>query len=182
MLEQAGVEADRIKRSAHTTGLAEGRDAAAKEAQEKLARAIDQRLGEHTSAVRSAVDQIADLHQRWMDQYAERLIEIAVSIAERILRERLDREPTILARWVKEALQESRSAQRLTVAVHPETLAELGGLLDELLATPGLPEETTLLPDESVPRTGVVVRQIGGAIDAGLQTQLDQLSSQLRLA
>ena len=72
----------------------------------------------------------------------------------------------------------SRSAS-LAVAVHPETLAQLGSEFDKLLASPDLPEQTHVEPDESVDRQGVVVRQQGGSIDAGLAAQLDRLQELL---
>lgn len=64
----------------------------------------------------------------------------------------------------------------LTVAVHPETLAELGTLLDDLVASPEYPTNTHVVPDETLEMTDVVVRQDGGEIQAGLRTQLERLS------
>ena len=63
--------------------------------------------------------------------------------------------------------------------MHPETLAQLGQAIDELLASPDLPEQTHVQPDESVSRSDVVVRQAGGEIRAGLQTQLERLEEML---
>ena len=85
----------------------------------------------------------------------------------------------LLVRWAEEALRSTRSAQRLVVAVHPETLAELGGALDQLLSQSDLPEQTHIEPDESVDRNDVVVRQLGGEINAGLTAQLRRLEEML---
>ena len=71
------------------------------------------------------------------------------------------------------------AAVTLAVAVHPETLAQLGPEFDKLLASPDLPEQTHVEPDESVDPAGVVVRQRGGSIDAGLRAQLDRLQELL---
>ena len=68
---------------------------------------------------------------------------------------------------------------RLTLAVHPETLAELGVALDQLLAGPDLPEQTHVEPDESVDRNTVIIRQHGGEINAGLTAQLRRLEELL---
>ena len=91
----------------------------------------------------------------------------------------MDEDRELLVRWANEALRSTRSASRLTVAVHPETLAELGGAFDQLLAMPELPEQTHVEPDESVDRNGVVVRQPGGEIKAGLMAQLQRLEELL---
>jgi len=180
MLDAAKLEAEQIRTLANAEGLAKGRELAAQEADKKLQTAIQQRMGEHAGAVKSMIDQIASQHQTWMQQYAETLVSLVMAISERVVRAKLDREPAILIRWTAEALSATRSAQRITVAVHPETLAELGKDLDELLATPGLPENSSLIPDDTVSRTGVVVRQLGGQVDAGLETQLATLQRLLK--
>ena len=86
----------------------------------------------------------------------------------------------LVVRWAREALHSTRSAARLTLAVHPDTLAEIGGALDELLADPDLPEQSTVLPDETLAVGDVVVRQDGGEIRAGLQAQLERLREELQ--
>jgi flagellar assembly protein FliH len=92
---------------------------------------------------------------------------------------RLDSERELLVRWAGQALQSTRAATRLTLAVHPETLAQLGRSFDQLLASSELPEQTHVQPDESVDRNTVVVRQNGGDIVAGLQAQLERLEEML---
>lgn len=175
MLDAAKVEAEKLRATAMDEGLAKGREQAAQEAEKNLQAAIQKRMGEHAGAVKSMMNQIATQHQTWMQNYADTIVSLVMEISERVIRTRLDREPEILVRWAADALAATRSAQRITVAVHPETLAELGKDLDALLSTPGLPEDSSLIPDETVSRTGVVVRQLGGNVDAGLETQLDTL-------
>ncbi|EMI57399.1 FliH/SctL family protein [Rhodopirellula sallentina] len=94
---------------------------------------------------------------------------------------REDAEPAehLLVRWAREALHSTRSASRLTLAVHPDTLAQLGKALDELLAHPDLPEQSVVIPDESLKVGDVVVRQDGGEISAGIDAQLDRLREEL---
>lgn len=173
--QQAEVEAKRIRQAAHQEGLKAGRAAAAAEADAKLRQAVERRVGEHAAAVQAMVQEIADVHQRWLQDYAETLVSLVVAICERVMRAKLQREPEIIARWTADALTAARSAQRLSVALHPETLAQLGATIDQLVRSPGLPEETTILADDSVPPDGVVVRQAGGEVVATLQSQLDRL-------
>ena len=88
---------------------------------------------------------------------------------------------SLIVRWAREALHSTRSASRLTLAVHPDTLAEIGGVLDELLADPDLPEQSTVVPDDTLAVGDVVVRQDGGEIRAGLQAQLARLREELQV-
>jgi flagellar assembly protein FliH len=175
MLDQAQQDAEKIRVTANAEGLAAGRAQAAKEAEQKLQGAIQQRMGEHANVVKAMVNQIAEQHNDWLRSYAETLVSLVVEVSERVIRKKLEQEPAILVRWANDGLTVARSAQKLTVAVHPETLAELGADLEQLLRTPGLPEESTLVPDESVARTGIIIRQLGGEVDAGLTAQLATL-------
>jgi flagellar assembly protein FliH len=182
MLADAKTQADKLRVDAQAEGLADGRKQAEQEAEKKLQMALQQRMGEHAGAVKSMVQQIADQHNQWLKDYADSIVSLVIEISERVVRARLDREPEILVRWAADALSSARSAQRLSVSVHPETLAELGQDLDQLIRTPGLPENSMVLPDESVSRTGVVVRQLGGEVDAGLNSQLETLRQLLEEA
>ncbi len=175
ILAAAKADAEQLRSSGKVEGLAIGREQAKQEAEQQLQVALQQRLGSHAGVVKSMVQQIATQHNQWMKQYADLLVTLAIEIAERVIRARLEREPEILVQWTADALATARSAQRLTVAVHPETLAELGADLDQLLRTPGLPEDTVIVPDEAVALSGVVVRQLGGQVDAGLTAQLETL-------
>ena len=180
LLADANVEAERICVAARAEGLAAGAEQARRDADQNLQKALQQRMGEHAGAVKSMISQIATQHDQWMKDYANSIVTLATAVAERVVRAKLDREPEILVRWVSDALTTARSAKRISVAVHPETLAELGSDLDQLLRTPGLTEDSVLVPDESVSRTGVVVRQLGGEVDAGLDAQLQILSKLLQ--
>lgn len=182
MRTEAKAEIERLRKDAHEEGLKSGRAAAATEAETKLRKAVDTRVGEHGVAVKSMVQQIGKMHEEWLKSYAETLVSMVVAVSERVIRGKLDREPEILLRWASESLAAARSANRLTVAVHPETLGELGQSLDELLRHPGLPEDTSIVPDESVPRAGVIVRQVGGEVVATLETQLGRLQELLEHA
>lgn len=172
---QADEEIETLRQEAYAEGLAAGRAEAARQAEAKLQAAVQQRVSEHGAALQSMVEQIADGYQQWMQQYADSLVPLVIAAAERIIRGRLDREPQIVLRWANDALAAARSAERLTIAVHPQTLGQLGPGLDELLNQPGLPEETSIIPDESVPVDGVVVRQTGGEVTATFDSQLGRL-------
>jgi len=182
MRADAKADIERLRKEAHEEGLRAGRAAAVAEAETKLRKAVDARVGEHGAAVKTMVQQIAKMHDEWLKSYADTLVSMAIAVSERVIRGRLDREPQILLRWATESLAAARSANRLTVAVHPETLAELGQSLDELLRHPGLPEDTSIVPDESVPKAGVIVRQVGGEVVATLETQLGRLQELLEHA
>ena len=179
MLEQAQQQADSLRKEAEARGYEEGLRRAAVDADRKLKEEAELRAKDSLQLIRQAVSHLHEVHQQWMQEYAESLSTIALAAAERLLHRKLKDEPDLLAVWAQAALHSTRTAASLTLAVHPETLAQIGPLLDELLAAPDLPEQTHVVPDQSVGRSEVVVRQDGGEIHAGLQAQLERLQEVL---
>ena len=175
LLDEAHRQAEQIRQEADRRGYEEGLQRAAVDADEKLKKQAEARAKQQLTLVRSATEQLHRRHSEWMQQYADSLRGVALAAAERLARSRLEREPELMLRWIDEALRSTRTASRLSVAVHPEVLAELGPALDELLASSDLPEQTHVEPDATLKRTEVVVRQSGGEIRAGLEAQLGRL-------
>ena len=179
MLDQARQEAAALKQQADQQGYREGMQRAAEESDRKLNEQAEQRAKDGLQVIQNAVQQMHRAHENWMGQYAASLTQIALSAAEKIVLRRLDDEPTLVVQWAEEALQSTRASTRLTLAVHPETLAQFGQAFDALLAGSNLPEQTVIEPDESLQVNEVVVRQDGGDINAGLTAQLRRLQELL---
>ncbi len=175
MLQDAKQQADQLFEKAKAEGYQEGLKQAAVDADKKLHQEAEKRSKDSLKLINAAVGQLRNTHQQWMQQYAETLSSIALAASEKVIRQKLTNEPQLLVTWAEDAVRSTRSATQLTLAVHPETLAQLGQALDELLAAPDLPEKAHVEPDESLPPGEVVVRQNGGEIQAGLQAQLDRL-------
>ncbi len=179
MLADAEKEGEAIRQVAERRGYQAGEEKAAVDAEKKLQAAAETRAKESLKVIREAVTQLHAKHENWMQQFAAALTRTALAASERIVMRKLDQESDIIVRWVADAVRSTRASVSLTVAVHPETLAKLGSEFDKLLASPDLPEQTYVEADESVDRQGVVVRQHGGSIDAGLQAQLNRLQELL---
>ena len=179
LLAAAQADADRIREEAKQQGYEAGLQLATTNADVKLQAVAEQRAQSGIEMIQSLLDQLREIHEQWMVQYASSLHTIALSAAERIVGHELSCDPQLIVAWADQAVRSTRAASRLTVAVHPETLALLGQSLDEMLAAPDLPEDTCVEPDASLELTEVAVRQSGGQINAGLTTQLRRLEELL---
>ncbi len=179
MLGDAKIEAEQIRAAADARGYEEGLARAAVDADKKLKAEADLQAKKGLQLISAAVTQLHATYDVWMKEYADRLTSIALASAERIVQKKLIDEPEILVRWAEQALTSTRTATKLVLAVHPETLATLGEALDQMLVSPGLPEQTHVEPDETLARDAVVVRQVGGDIQAGMDAQLARLAELL---
>ena len=179
MLDQAARDAENLKQQSDRNGYEEGLKRAAVDADRKLNETAQARARDGLEVLEKAVREMHAAHEAWMHQYAQCLVQITLSAAERIVGRTLEKEPQLLVQWASDALRSTRSAASLTLAVHPETLATLGPAFDQLLASNDLPEKTHVEPDESVGRQQVRVLQNGGSIEAGLSAQLQRLTELL---
>lgn len=175
ILAEAHQQAERIRADAAQRGYQDGLARGSAEAETKIQQEAEERARSGLDLVRSAVSQLYEQHQQWIDQYAQSLGHLAIAATAKIVGSQLKSHPELIVGWAEDAVRSTRSACELTVAVHPETLALLGQALDEMLAAPDLPENTRVIPDESVAPTEVAVRQNGGEIQAGLDAQLRRL-------
>lgn len=189
MLESARQQAELIKSQAHEAGHAAGWQAAADEIEAHVDQHAEHKAKAHVESLHAAVVQMARQYENWMNNYAAALTTTAIAAAEHLTRSML-RSPGgvdhsgagehLILRWVREALHNTRSASRLTLAVHPETLHQLGPALHALLAHSDLPEESSVIGDRNLGIGDVVVRQDGGEIHAGLDAQLERLREELQ--
>lgn len=175
----AREEAAEIRAAAERRGYEEGTRRAAADFERQVQTRAEQLAKDQLARLTEATAAVRDAYQGWMTEYAEALTEIAISAAERIVGKELDQDRGLMVRWAEEAVRSTRSAGRLTLAVHPETLAELGQSLDEMLAAPELPETAHVEPDESLRRDEIAVRQDGGEVRTGLKNQLHALRESL---
>ncbi|QDV65879.1 FliH/SctL family protein [Crateriforma conspicua] len=180
VLRQAKAQAEQVLQQARQDGHAEGLKQAEKDVDARVKKEASALATQQVAAMKKATSELQQTYQDWMQQYASVLQQTILAAIEKIVVARVDSEKEVLLRWTAEALSKTRAATDLTVAVHPELLAELGQQLDELVAQSDLPERTTVVPDESLSMSDVVIRQSGGEIRAGLQAQLDRLAELLQ--
>lgn len=180
ILAQARKDATALREQAQQAGRQAGVAEGRADADRQIADAVKQQMDRRMKVMQQTVDQLAVQQSQWLAEFAQTLTGLALAAAERIVQRRLQQEPEIVLTWTEQALRHARSARSLVVAVHPETLAQQGNELEALLGAAGLPEVARVEPDESVERCGVVIRQDGGAVDAQLTTQLQQLEAMLR--
>ena len=176
---RAKEEAAEARADAERRGYEEGTRRASADFERQLQERSQQLAQDQLARLTEATAAMREAFQGWMSEYAEALTEIAIAATERIVGKKLDGDRGLMVRWAEEAVRSTRAAGRLTLAVHPETLAELGQSLDELLAAPELPETASVEPDESLRRDEIAVRQDGGEVRTGLKNQLDALRESL---
>lgn len=201
-LADARREAEAIREAAKADGFeqgrTEGREVGRKEGiEEGLARA-----GELVTTLTAMTDAI-DNHRAALVADAEgHLAALAVAVAERIVKARVEADPAVVTRTVAEALALTADADRVRITAAPDDIETIRAFLPALGARADSPStdvaqpppagksaqagapvpqgrHVTLAADPGITRGGCVVTTAGGEVDARIETQLDRLQRQL---
>jgi type III secretion protein L len=159
ILDEAGREAAAIRESAFREGFEQG-------------------LANWNQAVADALEARSTLLRESQHQLAH----VAIRVAEKIIGERLQTEPSTIVSIVAEALKNVRRERDLTIQVNPEHAEEVRCGLDRLQAALGGSRTIQVAASAGVPPGGCVVESEFGTIDARLETQLNCLERALRRA
>jgi len=100
------------------------------------------------------------------------LMRLAVRIAEKIIGERLNADPSTMVSIVGEALKSVRHEQSLTIQVHPDCVELIRSRIEDLKARTGGAKDIWVEANSSVQPGGCIVRSELGVIDARVETQL----------
>lgn len=109
-----------------------------------------------------------------MERAREEVLRLALRVAEKILRQRIDEAPESILPMIDEALRSLQGQQQLRVVLraHPEDRPVLEGRrahwLDHFPAIASL----AIVPDESVGRGGCRLESEHGSVDATIETQV----------
>ncbi len=173
---EARLNAERIVREAQeraVTVAAEARERAAHEAE--VARREAQAEADATLAARWVA--LREAEARRMGNDAERVVVLAVALAERLVGATLELDPARIATLAAGVLAEARGARRAVIHAHPVD-AEM---LREHLRPSGLDgRSVTIEGDEALARGALRLHTDVGIIDAQLASRLDRLADALR--
>jgi len=175
IIQEAQDEADQIRSRAEEAGR--------KAAQEAIERILDEKVAKQmttlTPALAAAVKQIEDSRQQWLRHWETSAIQLACSMAARIVRRELESQPEIAQDWIEEALRLSASAAEITVRLHPSDLETLGSQVSQLAEVFRPAAPTKVVADESISSGGCRVETQFGSIDQQIETQLTRIAQEL---
>lgn len=190
ILTQAQRDAQQLREQAQAAGVAAGRQAGLQHSDEQITarareladRLFAERTRQSLPALEAVIRNLQSERERWLATWEAAAIQLAVGIAERILRQQLAQQPALALPSMREALQLAAGQPHLKVHLHPhdlELLQQSGLSLSQRLGALGQAE---LIPDEGLSRGGCYLETEHGVIDARLETQLERITAELTAA
>lgn len=129
--------------------------------------------------LQQAIENTAQLRTNWLRQWERQVIQLALAVAERLVRGELSRQPTIAQEWIRETLELAASGQRVTLRLNPDDYAALGPLRDSLLSQFGNLAPTDIVSDARIDAGGCRVETEFGYFDQQIATQLKRIEEEL---
>lgn len=175
IVKQAQEEAKKIRQKAEADGL----QAAEQKARQSLKAEVDQQAATLLPALRTLVQELTTARQAWLAQWEQVGLQVAVAIAEKIVRREVSVAPEISATLVRESLQLASGCGEIHIRLNPQDLGSMQSgetmLCDELKKL----APSQILSDPSVSRGGCLVETKFGQIDNRIETQLARIAEEL---
>ena len=187
IVAEARTEAEQLRATARSEGAAKGYEegvakgeSAGRSAGEAAGRA--QAAAQHTAALAAIEEAVSAEFLRWIAQrdevmrHAEReLAGIALSIAERIVREHVKHDASVVAREVEAAVMLFARATRVSIQVAAEDEFLIAESMPVLRAALPAGADVSLSSVAGMERGGCIVRSSEGTVDARIETQFRRM-------
>ncbi len=166
MLAQASIEAESIRELARAEGYEQGRAAGHEQGAAEIAAAA--------SALGQAVHGIEGLRTEVAEAVESDAIELALTLAGKILAGAFQARPELVVEIVQGALRRISDRRQITVLVNPADLEVVRAAIGELTAQGSGVELCDLQSDPRVGVGSAIVRTSEGEVDASVHTQLER--------
>jgi flagellar biosynthesis/type III secretory pathway protein FliH len=180
ILASAQNDANEQRAAARASGIAEAQKSMAQQVEQRANQLTEERIRTATAACQQAVDSLSADTTRWLQEWRDLTIELAMSMAEKLVRQSMAQGLEPLRVWLEEALMMMRDARDVHILVHPDDFTWAGRYLQQMAKHVPHAGTAEVLPDPEVSRGGCIVRCQHGQIDQQLETQLARLGEQLK--
>src|SRR5262245_17337090 len=175
IVAEARQEAAKIKAKA----VEEGRQAAIQTVQASLRTRLDQQLAECLSALREAAEGISAARHTWQQHWEAHTVALATSIAARLCRRELSRQPEITLHWVRETLELAAGSGEIVLRLNPSDHAALGHKAETIAKHLTGLGAVRIVADPAISAGGCRVDTQFGSLDQQIEAQLARVSEEL---
>jgi flagellar biosynthesis/type III secretory pathway protein FliH len=156
-------------------GVEQGR----KEMSDQLGQEYEEKFGQQRRRLDEFVGALAEQVPRLAGQRERLVVQLAMAIAERVVRHEVHVDPEVVLRQVQEAVRRVHGVERIIVRVHPRDVDLVRSRRADVTAASDAAREVTVEADELVERGGCILESESGTVDAQLVTQLKNMEMAL---
>ncbi len=153
--------------------------AAAQSTEERLQQHLQSRGAAAGQLLHEITQEVRSQRDAWLAVADRQTLELAIAIAERIVRANLAHDSTLAIRLTRETLELVSGAKSATVFVNPQDLDEHQAALESALEQTRLGDRLQLVADVTMSRGGCRLETEFGCIDQSIETQLARIAEEL---
>lgn len=173
LLGMAGI----VRAANDEAAAAAGREAQAfargrQAGQQDLRQAFEQQLAKEKSNIAAAIAQFARDRATYFERVEPEVVQLAMSIARKILHREAQVDPMLLAGVVRVALEQIEGATRVQLRVHPQKAPDWRQFLAAQLEPSKFP---AIVEDPSQPLDQCTVETAMGSTSIGLEIQMKEI-------
>jgi len=180
LIEQAKVDAEKIRKDAADQARREALADMEAKFQQRSRELADKQTAETTSALRNVLKELQQATDQWLGQWRNETLTLALAIAEKIVREKVDREAEIVLGWLTESTATWAGARRIEVRLAAKQFGELAPRVGDLLKPFASQATCDVVEDPKVEAGGCIIRTDLGVMDWQISSQLSSLEEQLK--
>ena len=173
--KDAQTEYDQAPNKGYNDGLAD----AQANSESTLKKHLDERLDRAFPAIDAALDQLEVQSRQWTAQWEAAGIQLALAIAEKILRSQIKLNPKKILPALREALELTVKAQKIRIRLAKEDYKVLLPDVKALTERFQRAGQTEIVPDDSLQSGDCLVETPMGEIDMIIRSQLDRIAEEL---
>jgi flagellar assembly protein FliH len=174
--EPGSASAGRGESAADATGAAQSKELGRQQGEREARAKFDEDLARERSAVAQAVADFSRERAAYYQQIEEEAVQLALSVARKVLHREAQVDPLLLMGIVRVALERIEGATQVTLAVHPERAAVWRSYLAERMDPGGLPQ---IVEDPAMALEQCELRTSMGTATLGVEVQLKEIEQGL---
>ncbi len=126
----------------------------------------------------NAIKEYCNYKDKVVDAVSESVYDIAIDIAQKILKKQIDTDSSAMVNLIKDILSEiNKHETRITLKVRAEDVDKIKSHFNELFPEGLFDAKISVLPDKSIQQGGVIVETSNGIVDARIETQIEILKN-----
>ncbi|MEI7475379.1 MAG: FliH/SctL family protein [bacterium] len=165
-------QAEEIQRQAHEAGLQNGFNEGYANGFEQ----ISNELANQIKAVNVLAGAAFKVKNEIISSAEKEIVELTVSISEKILKNTLEVSPDIILNIVKAAIGELKEKEDVKITINPDNAIHIYQYSEFLKDTINGLKNIKIIEDRTVPFDGFIVESVESRIDAGISTQINEIS------
>lgn len=165
------IEDEKIIKSAKKEGFELGYSEGKENAENKLNQQYQSILNQANDILRETYE----IKDQIVEESEPIIIELGLKIAEKVIKKELASDEEIIKFITLEALKNIKEFEKILIYVNPNDFTYLNSVREELCKNLNAQVDLQIYPDRSIDDKGCIIKTTSGALDARIDTQLEQL-------